>query len=285
MNPQNLTLSCEFFPPRTEQGMIKLRQVRAQLQVLNPSYFSVTFGAGGSTQEKTFETVVDIQQHSEVMAAPHLSCVASTKETIYELLQAYQAKNIRRIVALRGDTPSGLRGSLGEFNYANELVSFIRESTGEHFHIEVAAYPEFHPQARSAKADLDFFQQKVEAGANSAITQYFYNADAYFSFVEECTRRGINIPIIPGIMPITNYTQLARFSETCGAEIPRWLRWRLQALEDDKASLQAFSLDVITQLCERLLAGGVQGLHFYSLNQAELTLEIAKRLNLITASS
>jgi methylenetetrahydrofolate reductase (NADPH) len=265
--------------------MIKLRQVRAQLQVLNPSYFSVTFGAGGSTQEKTFETVVDIQQHSEVMAAPHLSCVASTKETIYELLQAYQAKNIRRIVALRGDTPSGLRGSLGEFNYANELVSFIRESTGEHFHIEVAAYPEFHPQARSAKADLDFFQQKVEAGANSAITQYFYNADAYFSFVEECTRRGINIPIIPGIMPITNYTQLARFSETCGAEIPRWLRWRLQALEDDKASLQAFGLDVITQLCERLLAGGVQGLHFYSLNQAELTLEIAKRLNLITASS
>ncbi|MDD2814778.1 MAG: methylenetetrahydrofolate reductase [NAD(P)H] [Thiotrichaceae bacterium] len=281
MNPQNLTLSCEFFPPRTEQGMIKLRQVREQLQVLKPSYFSVTFGAGGSTQEKTFETVVDIQQQSNVMAAPHLSCVASTKENIYELLQAYQAKNIRRIVALRGDTPSGLRGSLGDFNYANELVSFIRESTGEHFHIEVAAYPEFHPQARSAKADLDFFQQKVEAGANSAITQYFYNADAYFSFVEECTRRGINIPIIPGIMPITNYTQLARFSETCGAEIPRWLRWRLQALEDDKASLQAFGLDVITALCERLLAGGVPGLHFYSLNQAELTLEIAKRLNLI----
>lgn len=283
MNPQNLTLSCEFFPPRTEQGMIKLRQVRAQLQVLKPSYFSVTFGAGGSTQEKTFETVVDIQQQSDVMAAPHLSCVASTKENIYELLQAYQANNIRRIVALRGDTPSGLRGSLGDFNYANELVSFIRESTGDHFHIEVAAYPEFHPQARSAKADLDFFQQKVEAGANSAITQYFYNADAYFSFVEECTRRGITIPIIPGIMPITNYTQLARFSETCGAEIPRWLRWRLQALEDDKASLQAFGLDVITQLCERLLAGGVQGLHFYSLNQAELTLEIAKRLNLIAA--
>lgn len=283
MNPQNLTLSCEFFPPRTEQGMIKLRQVREQLQVLKPSYFSVTFGAGGSTQEKTFETVVDIQQQSEVMAAPHLSCVASTKENIYELLQAYQANNIRRIVALRGDTPSGLRGSLGEFNYANELVSFIRESTGEHFHIEVAAYPEFHPQARSAKADLDFFQQKVEAGANSAITQYFYNADAYFSFVEECTRRGITIPIIPGIMPITNYTQLARFSETCGAEIPRWLRWRLQAMEDDKASLQAFGLDVVTELCERLLAGGVQGLHFYSLNQAELTLEIAKRLNLIAA--
>jgi methylenetetrahydrofolate reductase (NADPH) len=283
MNPQNLTLSCEFFPPRTEQGMIKLRQVREQLQVLKPSYFSVTFGAGGSTQEKTFETVVDIQQQSGVMAAPHLSCVASTKENIYELLQAYQAKNIRRIVALRGDTPSGLRGSLGDFNYANELVSFIRESTGDHFHIEVAAYPEFHPQARSAKADLDFFQQKVEAGANSAITQYFYNADAYFSFVEECTRRGINIPIIPGIMPITNYTQLARFSETCGAEIPRWLRWRLQALEDDKASLQAFGLDVITALCERLLAGGVPGLHFYSLNQAELTLEIAKRLNLIEA--
>lgn len=283
MNPQNLTLSCEFFPPRTEQGMIKLRQVRAQLQVLNPSYFSVTFGAGGSTQEKTFETVVDIQQQSGVMAAPHLSCVASTKDNIYELLQAYQANNIRRIVALRGDIPSGLRGSLGEFNYANELVSFIRESTGEHFHIEVAAYPEFHPQARSAKADLDFFQQKVEAGANSAITQYFYNADAYFSFVEECTRRGITIPIIPGIMPITNYTQLARFSETCGAEIPRWLRWRLQALEDDKVGLQAFGLDVVTELCERLLAGGVQGLHFYSLNQAELTLEIAKRLNLVAA--
>jgi methylenetetrahydrofolate reductase (NADPH) len=284
MNSQNLILSCEFFPPRTEQGMTKLRLVREQLKVLNPNYFSVTFGAGGSTQEKTFETVIEIQAQSGVLAAPHLSCIASTKQSLFQLLQAYKANDIRRIVALRGDIPSGMRGSLGEFNYANELVSFIRETTGNHFHIEVAAYPEFHPQARSAKADLDFFQQKVRAGADSAITQYFYNADAYFSFIDACQKRQIHIPIVPGIMPITNYMQLVRFSETCGAEIPRWLRWRLQDLEHDKAALQAFGLDVVTALCERLLSQGVSGLHFYSLNQAEFTLEIAKRLNLISVS-
>lgn len=279
--PQSLTISCEFFPPRTEKGVLKLRKIREQLQILQPAFFSVTFGAGGSTQEKTFETVVEIQQQSNFEAAPHLSCIASTRENILKLLQDYQTRNIRRIVALRGDKPSGWVGHLGEFRYANELVQFIRAETGSHFHIEVAAYPEFHPQARSAKKDLDFFKQKVEAGANSAITQYFYNADAYFRFVDSCTARGIDIPIVPGIMPISNYEQLARFSDTCGAEIPRWLRWNLKDLEEDKAALQAFGIDVITRLCERLLSGGAPGLHFYTLNQATLTLEIAKRLGLI----
>lgn len=282
---QALTMSCEFFPPRTEKGVEKLREVRQQLQVLQPAFFSVTFGAGGSTQEQTFETVIDIQQHSGCEAAPHLSCIGSTQEQVRQLLQDYQAYHIRRIVALRGDRPSGWAGPLGEFGYANELVAFIRAETGSHFHIEVAAYPEFHPQARSAQADLKYFKQKVQAGADSAITQYFYNAEAYFRFIERCQAIGIDIPIVPGIMPISNYEQLARFSETCGAEIPKWLRWRLQELIDDKASLQALGLDVVTQLCERLIAGGAPGLHFYTLNQAELTLTIAKRLNLFTSAT
>jgi methylenetetrahydrofolate reductase (NADPH) len=282
---QTLTISCEFFPPRTETGMEKLRDIRQQLQVLQPAYFSVTFGAGGSTQEKTFETVIDIQQHSTTEAAPHLSCIGSTQEHIRQLLQDYQTHHIRRIVALRGDRPSGWAGPIGEFRYANELVAFIREQTGSHFHIEVAAYPEFHPQARSAKVDLNYFKQKVQAGADSAITQYFYNADAYFRFLESCQAIGIDIPIVPGMMPISNYEQLARFSKTCGAEIPRWLDWRLQEWIDDKASLQAFGLDVVTQLGERLIAGGAPGLHFYTLNQAELTLTIAKRLNLFTSAT
>jgi methylenetetrahydrofolate reductase (NADPH) len=278
----SLTISCEFFPPRTDKGVLKLRESREQLQQqLQPAFFSVTFGAGGSTQEQTFETIVEIQQQSGFDAAPHLSCVGSTQENIRQWLQKYQEHGVRRIVALRGDKPSGWVGSLGEFRYANELVSFIRAETGSHFHIEVAAYPEFHPQARSAKEDLDFFQQKVQAGADSAITQYFYNADAYFRLVESCTRRGINIPIMPGIMPIGNYEQLVRFSDTCGAEIPRWLRWRLQEMENDKDALQAFGLDVVTTLCERLIAGGAPGLHFYTLNQAGFTLEIARRLNLL----
>jgi methylenetetrahydrofolate reductase (NADPH) len=275
-----LTLSCEFFPPRTEKGVIKLREVRKQLQeALQPAYFSVTFGAGGSTQEKTFETVVEIQQHLE--AAPHLSCIGSTRENILKLLQDYQAQGIRRIVALRGDKPSGWAGNLGELNYANELVRFIRAETGSHFHIEVAAYPEFHPEARSAKEDLDYFKQKVEAGANSAITQYFYNAEAYFRFIDSCTARGIDIPIIPGIMPISNYEQLTRFSDICGAEIPRWLRQRLKDFAEDKAALQDYGVDVMIQLCERLLAGGAPGLHFYTLNQSELILKIATGLGIM----
>lgn len=281
MNTQsNLTISCEFFPPRTDQGMIKLRETRKQLEVLKPAFFSVTFGAGGSTQEKTIETVKEIQQQSDFDAAPHLSCIGSTIDNILKLLEDYKANGIRRIVALRGDTPSGWAGSIGEFKYANQLVEFIRAKTGSYFHIEVAAYPEFHPQARSAKADLDFFVQKVQAGANSAMTQYFYNADAYFNFVDSCNLRGVDIPIIPGIMPITNYEQLTRFSDICGAEIPRWIRKRLEDLQDDKKSLQDFGLDVVTKLCERLLAEGAPGLHFYTLNKADTTLEVAKRLSL-----
>jgi methylenetetrahydrofolate reductase (NADPH) len=276
---KTLIISCEFFPPRTEKGVLKLRDVRQQLQVLQPAFFSVTFGAGGSTQEKTFETVVEIQK-SGCEAAPHLSCIGSTKDNVRQLLDDYKAHGISRIVALRGDKPSGWAGQLGELRHANELVEFIRTETDNHFQIEVAAYPDFHPQARSAKADLDFFKQKVEAGANGAITQYFYNADAYFRLVDNCAAIGIEIPIVPGIMPIGNYEQLARFSDTCGAEIPRWLRWHLQDLENDKEALRAFGVEVVTKLCERLLAGGAPGLHFYTLNQATLTLEIAKRLQL-----
>ncbi len=280
---QKLMISCEFFPPRTEQGVVKLRQVREQLRGLKPAFFSVTFGAGGSTREKTLETVVEIQQQSGVTAAPHLSCVASSRANIRELLESYRAKAIRHIVVLRGDKPSGWVGRLGEFNYANELVSFIRAETGDDFQIEVAAYPEYHPEAKSAKADLEFFCQKVRAGANGAITQYFYNADAYFYFLEACQRHNITIPIVPGIMPISNYTQLARFSDACGAEIPRWLRQNLKDREEDTQALRAFGLDWITRLCERLLTGGAPGLHFYTLNQAELTLEITQRLGLQTA--
>jgi methylenetetrahydrofolate reductase (NADPH) len=272
-------LSCEFFPPRTEQGVEKLRETREKLKVLSPAFFSVTFGAGGSTQERTVETVVEIQK-SGVPAAPHLSCVASTRKNIQQLLKTYKEQGVNRIVALRGDTPSGWVGRLGEFGYANELVTFIREETGQHFFIEVAAYPEIHPQARSAKADIDFFCQKVRAGADGAITQYFYNAEAYFYFLEACTRQGITIPIVPGIMPITNYEQLTRFSDTCGAEVPRWLRQQLKDRAEDKEALKAFGLDVVTQLCERLIKGGVPGLHFYTLNQADFVLEVVKRLGL-----
>jgi methylenetetrahydrofolate reductase (NADPH) len=272
-------LSCEFFPPRTEQGVEKLRETREKLKVLSPAFFSVTFGAGGSTQERTVETVIEIQK-SGVPAAPHLSCVASTRKNIQQLLKTYKEQGVNRIVALRGDTPSGWVGRLGEFGYANELVTFIREETGQHFFIEVAAYPEIHPQARSAKADIDFFCQKVRAGADGAITQYFYNAEAYFYFLEACTRQGITIPIVPGIMPITNYEQLTRFSDTCGAEVPRWLRQQLKDRAEDKEALKAFGLDVVTQLCERLIKGGVPGLHFYTLNQADFVLEVVKRLGL-----
>ncbi|MGO8753746.1 MAG: methylenetetrahydrofolate reductase [NAD(P)H] [Gallionellaceae bacterium] len=272
------SFSFEFFPPQTAEGVEKLVAARKQLAMLKPEFFSVTFGAGGSTRDRTLETIRQI--HAEgYSAAPHLSCVGATRASIGVLLNAYKDMGIKRIVALRGDLPSGM-GSIGEFQYANELVSFIRAQTGEHFHIEVAAYPEFHPQARSPREDLLNFKRKVMAGADSAITQYFYNADGYFRFVDECRKLGVTAPIVPGIMPIVKFSQLARFSDACGAEIPRWMRKTLESYGDDSAAVQSFGLDVVTQLCEKLLAGGAPGLHFYTMNQAGLSLEIWKRLGI-----
>ncbi|MCG2585887.1 methylenetetrahydrofolate reductase [NAD(P)H] [Massilia sp. TS11] len=273
---QTPDFSIEFFPPKTAEGADKLRAVRAQLAALGPRYFSVTFGAGGSTQQGTLDTVLDIMAAGQE-AAPHLSCVGGTRASIGAILQQYKAHGIRRLVALRGDLPSGY-GGMGEFRYANELVEFVRAETGDWFHIEVAAYPEMHPQARSPQDDLRAFVRKVQAGANSAITQYFYNADAYFRFVDEVRAAGVDVPIVPGIMPITNYTQLSRFSEMCGAEIPRWVRLKLASFGDDSAAIKAFGLDVVTALCERLLAGGAPGLHFYSMNQAAATTALWQRL-------
>lgn len=274
------SFSCEFFPPKTDQGMEKLLATSQKLkQAINPEFFSVTFGAGGTTRDRTFEAVNQIHQTSGIDVAPHLSCIGSTKELISEILDNYKQKGIKRIVALRGDIPSGMY-SPGEFRYANELVSFIRQQHGDHFILEVAAYPEFHPQAKSATKDLENFKRKVEAGANSAITQYFYNNDAYFRFVESCEKMGVSIPITPGIMPITNYSNLARFSETCGAEIPQWLAKRLQAYGDDVDSIKAYGADVVTDMCQRLVDAGVPGLHFYTLNQAEATLNIWDNLSL-----
>lgn len=271
--------SFEFFPPKTDEGAEKLRRTRDELAKLKPRFFSVTFGAGGSTRERTFETVTEIQRESGIEAAPHLSCIGSTRDNIREILNAYREAGVRHIVALRGDLPSGM-GRPGEFRFANELVEFIRAETGDHFHIEVAAYPEFHPQAPSAEADLDNFKRKVEAGADSAITQYFYNADAYFRFVEQCEKRGLDLPLVPGIMPITNYTQLARFSDMCGAEIPRWIRKRLEGFGDDRAAIRAFGEDVVTDMCHRLLQAGAPGLHFYTMNQAAPTTAIWNNLGL-----
>lgn len=271
--------SFEFFPPKTDEGAEKLRATRAELAKLKPRFFSVTFGAGGSTRERTFDTVCEIQRESGIEAAPHLSCVGSTRDSIREILDLYRSQNIRHIVALRGDLPSGM-GLPGEFRYANELVAFIRAETGDHFHIEVAAYPEVHPQAPSAEKDLDNFRRKVEAGADSAITQYFFNADAYFNFVGECEKRGLTLPIVPGIMPITNYTQLARFSDMCGAEIPRWIRKRLEGFGDDRESIRAFGEDVVTRLCRTLLDAGAPGLHFYTMNQAGPSTAIWNNLGL-----
>ena len=271
-------ISFEFFPPKTEEGILKLRETRKQLALLDPKFFSVTFGAGGSTRDRTMETVLEIQAEG-FEAAPHISGISSSKAEILELLQTYQHHGIRRLVVLRGDLPSG-EVSSGDFVYASQLVTFIREQTGDWFQIEVAAYPETHPEARSASADLKNFKTKVDAGANAAITQYFYNVDAYFQFVDQCQKLGINIPIVPGVMPIYNYTQLARFSNVCGAEIPRWLSLRLQDYGDDVASLRALGLDVVTDLCEKLLAGGAPGLHFYTLNQSGLISQIAGRLDL-----
>ncbi|MDQ5916838.1 MAG: methylenetetrahydrofolate reductase [Pseudomonadota bacterium] len=271
-------ISIEFFPPQTPEGVDKLRVTRAKLAELKPEFFSVTYGAGGSTRERTFAIVREIAAEG-LSAAPHLSCIGSTKESIRSILDEYKAENIRRIVALRGDLPSGT-GDAGEFRYANELVDFIRAETGDLFSIEVAAYPEWHPQARSPEDDLTNFVRKVKAGANSAITQYFYNADAYFHFVDTARARGVNIPIVPGIMPIAGFSKLARFSDACGAEIPRWMRKKFEGFGDDAESIKAFGLDVVTELCEKLLAGGAPGLHFYCMNQAALTTEICKRLKL-----
>ncbi len=268
--------SIEFFPPKTPEGTEKLRITRAKLAALQPKYFSVTFGAGGTTQQGTLDTVIEIRKEG-FDAAPHLSCVGGTRESIRDILQQYQAQDIHRLVALRGDLPSGY-GMGGEFRYANELVEFIRAETGDWFHIEVAAYPEMHPQARSPQDDLQSFVRKMQAGANAAITQYFYNADAYFEFVDLAQKAGVTAPIVAGIMPITNSSQLLRFSEMCGAEIPRWIRLKLASYGDDSASIKAFGLDVVTSLCERLLAGGAPGLHFYSLNQAAATTAIWQRL-------
>ena len=270
--------SFEFFPAKTPEGNEKLSKVRDTLGALNPKYFSVTFGAGGSTQQGTIDTVTSIKE-AGFDAAPHLSCVGSTKENIREMLKGYMDKGINRIVALRGDMPSGTQ-DIGEFRFANELVEFIRNETNDHFHIEVAAYPEFHPQANSAEDDLNNFKRKMEAGANSAITQYFFNPDAYFRFVDDCEDLGITAPIVPGIMPITNYTQLARFSDMCGSEIPRWIRKRLESYGDDKDSIKAFGEDVISEMCHQLLEAGAPGLHFYTMNVSKPTLAIWNNLGL-----
>jgi len=275
-------LSIEFFPPQTPEGMDKLRVVRSKLAALKPAFFSVTYGAGGSTQERTFEVVFETQDEGKQAgfeAAPHLSCIGSSAPLVRDILGRYKAAGIRRIVALRGDLPSGMADP-GEFRYANELVDFIRKETGEWFHIEVAAYPEWHPQARSPKDDLLNFKRKVEAGANSAITQFFFNTEAYEHFVSDVRALGVAIPIIPGIMPIASFSKLARFADSSGAEIPRWMRKKFESYGDDADSIRAFGLDVVTDLCERLLKGGAPGLHFYTLNQANLTTEIVKRLGM-----
>ncbi len=270
-------MSFEFFPPKTSDGMDKLRETRAQLAKYNPEFFSVTFGAGGSTRDRTMDAVLDIQKEG-FQAAPHISCVSSSKAEIRDLLQAYTAHGIKRLVALRGDVPSG-EVSSGDFRYAVELVEFIRAESGDQFHIEVAAYPEFHPEARTPAADLLNLKRKVDAGANSAITQYFYNADAYFRFVDQCETTGINISIVPGIMPIYNITQLVRFSSVCGAEIPRWLRMRLEEYADDMPSLRAFGVDVVSELCETLQVWGVPSLHFYTLNRSGIISNIIENIS------
>lgn len=279
MKRDDLTLSIEFFPPQTPEGVDKLRATRAQLAQLSPAFFSCTFGAGGSTRDRTLETVLEIQGEGH-SAAPHLSCIGSTRENIRAMLSEYRAVGIRRIVALRGDLPSGM-AEAGEFRYANELVEFIRATSGDWFHIEVAAYPEVHPQAKSAQDDLANFKRKMDAGADSAITQYFFNADAYFHFVGEARALGVTVPIVPGIMPIASYSKLARFSDACGAEVPRWMRKKLEGYGDDNASIRAFGLDVVTDLCARLISEGAPGLHFYTLNQAALTTAIWQRLGLV----
>lgn len=278
--PKTLPLSLEFFPPKTDEGVTKLAAARQQLYALKPEFCSVTYGAGGSTQQGTLAAVQAIQSEG-VEAAPHFSCIGATRESIREKLAQFKAANIRRLVALRGDLPSGY-GEFGEFRYASDLISFIRAETGTHFHIEVAAYPEMHPQARSPQADLRAYVTKVRAGASSAITQMFFNKDAYFRFVDEAHALGARVPVVAGIMPITNASNIIRFADSSGAEIPRWMRLRLQGFGDDINSIKAFGLDVITDLCDQLRSRGVPGLHFYTMNQSAATLEICRRLGLYT---
>lgn len=280
MSQNDRRFSFEFFPAKTEAGHEKLMVTARQLAAYKPDFFSCTYGAGGSTRDRTLSTVLQLDGEVQVPTAPHLSCVGDTKAELRALLAHYKDAGIRRIVALRGDLPSGMGMASGELRYANELVEFIRTETGDHFHIEVAAYPEVHPQARNFEDDLANFVRKVKAGADSAITQYFFNADSYFHFVERAEKLGVSIPVVPGIMPITNYTKLARFSDACGSEIPRWIRKQLEAYGDDIASIQAFGEQVITEMCERLLDGGAPGLHFYTLNQAEPSLALWNNLKL-----
>jgi len=274
--------SLEFFPPKTDEGVARLRAARREFAHLKPAFCSVTFGAGGSTREGTLATVLEIRAEG-MSAAPHISCIGSTRAGIRDVLDQYRSHGIRHLVALRGDLPSG-SADAGDFLYANELVRFIRDETGGWFHIDVAAYPEYHPQSRNPDDDLSSFRRKVDAGANSAITQYFFNPDAYWSFVEACASRGITVPIVPGIMPISSYTKLARFSDACGAEIPRWIRRRLEGFGDDTASIRAFGLDVVTRMCASLIERGAPGLHFYTLNQASLTVSIWRALGLRAAT-
>ena len=276
-----IPVSCEFFPPKSDQGEAKLREVYQTLaRDIRPEYFSVTFGAGGSTQTRTFETVREIQRDSGVPAAPHLSCIGSSRDGVAQILDDYREQGIRRIVALRGDLPSGMQDP-GDFRYANELVAFIREYSGDWFHIEVAAYPEFHPQAPDAETDLANFKRKVEAGADAAITQYFYSIEAYKRFLDDCERLQIEVPIVPGVMPITNYQQLARFSDMCGADIPRWLRKRLEAFGDDLESLRAFGHDVVAELCRQLVDAGAPGIHFYAMNRSQPVIRLCEDAGLI----
>ncbi|HZV55027.1 MAG TPA: methylenetetrahydrofolate reductase [NAD(P)H] [Rhodocyclaceae bacterium] len=275
---RNIELSVEFFPPQTPEGADKLRATWTKLAPLKPAFFSVTFGAGGSTQDRTYDTVEEIRA-AGLPAAPHLSCIGSTKARVREILERYRAVGIHRIVALRGDLPSGM-AEPGELRYANELVEFIRKETGDWFHIEVAAYPEYHPQARTPREDLLNFKRKADAGADTAITQFFFNADAYEHFVAAARAAGVTIPIIPGIMPIASFSKLSRFADNCGAEIPRWMRKQFESFGDDAPSIRAYGLDVVTELCERLIKAGAPGLHFYTLNQAGLTTEIVRRLGL-----
>ena len=270
--------SFEFFPPKTPEGMERLRATWKQLAQLKPRFFSCTYGAGGSTRDRTLETVLEIRSAGHP-AAPHISCIGATRADVAATLELYRAKGVDHVVALRGDLPSGA-ASAGELRYANELVAFIRERTGRHFHVEVACYPEFHPQSRSPADDLRNFKRKLDAGADSAITQYFFNADSYFRFIDDCEAAGIASPIGPGIMPIGNFTQLARFSDNCGADMPRWLRLKMQGFGDDTASIRSFGLDVVTELCDRLLSAGAPGLHFYTMNQAGLTSTIWQRLGI-----
>ncbi|MCY0386932.1 methylenetetrahydrofolate reductase [NAD(P)H] [Robbsia sp. Bb-Pol-6] len=273
-----IELSFEFFPPKSDDGIARLRAARAQLMPLAPKFVSVTFGAGGSTQQGTLDTVLEIAR-TGVDAAPHLSCIGASRAGLADILDTYRAQGISHIVALRGDMPSGMV-EMGDFRYAAHLVAFIREHAGDAFRIEVAAYPEYHPQSRSPRLDLEHFVAKVRAGADAAISQYFFNADAYFRFVDEVRRAGVDVPITPGIMPITNYSQLIRFSEMCGAEVPRWIARRLESYGDDRASIRAFGAEVVAAMCERLIAGGAPGLHFYTLNGAEPTRAICDRLGL-----